>query len=113
MASAKRKLNSDSPNVQAILAMIMQIPPGCVASYGQIAKLAGIPRNSRQVGAVLRALPRNSDVPWFRIVNSKGEIAARGRAESEAYQRLKLEAEGIEFDDKGRVPMNEYSWNAK
>jgi methylated-DNA-protein-cysteine methyltransferase-like protein len=112
MSSTKRKLNLDTPNVQAIIAMIMQIPVGCVASYGQIARLAGIPKNARQVGAVLRALPRRSDVPWFRVVNSKGEIAARGHAESEAYQRLKLEAEGVDFDGKGRVPMKEYCWSA-
>ncbi len=93
--------------------MIEQIPVGAVASYGQVARLAGLPRNARQVGAVLRALPRNSDVPWFRIVNSKGEIAARGHAESEAYQRLKLEEEGVEFDQQGRVRMEEFCWDRK
>ncbi|MFT5299822.1 MAG: methylated-DNA-protein-cysteine methyltransferase-like protein [Mariniblastus sp.] len=109
---AKKRKRDDAPsnNVPAILTIIGQIPSGRVASYGQIAKLAGIPRNARQVGAVLRALPRKSDTPWHRIVNSNGEIAARGNPQAEAYQRIKLEEEGVTFTELGRVSINQFGW---
>ena len=83
--------------------MVAQIPSGKVATYGQIARLAGVPRNSRQVGSVLGSLPAGSKVPWFRVVNSKGEISSRGNLTSEQYQKQRLESEGIEFSQQGRV----------
>ena len=73
--------------------MIRLIPRGRVATYGQIARLAGIPKNSRQVGYVLKTLPTGDSVPWFRVVNSKGEISQRGNGESQSVQRLALEEE--------------------
>lgn len=90
--------------------MIRQIPSGYVATYGQIAALAGLPNNARQVGAVMRMLPRNSGVPWFRVVNSKGEISERGGHESENRQRQHLENEGIEFGDNGKIQLSHYRW---
>jgi len=103
--------------------MISQIPEGRVATYGQIAKLAGFPRNARQVGAVLRSLPVGSKVPWFRVVNSKGEISRRASTEirsgnrkldrdCESDQRLLLEAEGVLFDEKSRVVLKEFRWKS-
>ena len=96
-------------NVDRIITMVIQIPAGRVATYGQIAKLAGIPRNSRQVGSVLKNLP-GDDVPWFRVVNSKGEISQRGNATSEFNQQQALEEEGVEFDAKGRVNLSRFQW---
>ena len=90
--------------------MLEQVPSGTVASYGQIAKLAGVPRNSRQVGTILRKLPSNSGLPWFRIVNSKGEISGRGKPDTESFQRETLEAEGIVFDENGRVDLKRFGW---
>ena len=110
----KRKSNSatigESNNVQAILTMVAQIPRGRVATYGQIARLAGIPRNSRQVGTVLKTLSPNSGVPWFRVVNSKGEISQRGNADFESFQRETLEAEGVTFDGRRRICLKEFGW---
>ena len=100
-----------SNNVQAILTMVAQIPRGHVATYGQIARLAGIPRNSRQVGTVLKTLPHNSGVPWYRVVNSKGEISQRGKAVFESCQRETLEAEGVKFDVRGRICLKEFGWS--
>ena len=99
----------ESDNVSRIITMVLQIPAGCVATYGQIAKLAGIPKNSRQVGSVLKNLP-GDDVPWFRVVNSKGEISQRGNASCVFNQRQALEEEGVEFDARGRVNLKQFQW---
>lgn len=90
--------------------MIRQIPRGRVATYGQIAKLAGIPRNSRQVGYVLKTLPTGDTIPWFRVVNSQGEISQRGSGDCESIQRLALEEEHVEFDSRGRVNLARFQW---
>jgi methylated-DNA-protein-cysteine methyltransferase related protein len=74
-----------------------------VASYGQIAELAGLEGHARQVGYALHALPAGSGVPWHRIVNAKGEISPRSAGDSHELQRMLLEAEGVTFDGKGRV----------
>lgn len=97
-------------NTERILTVIRQVPIGSVATYGQIAKLAGIPRNSRQVGSILKRLPRGSKVPWYRIVNSKGEISDRKNENSQNIQRMALEEEGVQFDDKGRILLREFRW---
>jgi methylated-DNA-protein-cysteine methyltransferase-like protein len=82
---------------------IRKIPRGRVASYGQIAELAGLGGHARQVGYALHALPANSRVPWHRVVNAKGEISPRSAGDSHELQRMLLEAEGVEFDGKGRI----------
>lgn len=89
--------------------VIGQIPKGKVATYGQIAKLAGLPRNARQVGRILKDC--TDAVPWHRVVNSKGEISQRGNIEGEISQREALEAEKIQFDANGRVLMKQYRWS--
>ena len=91
--------------------MVALIPAGNVATYGQIAKLAGIPKNSRQVGSVLRNHPASADVPWFRVVNSNGVISSRGKPDSESRQRTKLESEGVTFNEAGRVSLKKFGWN--
>ncbi len=102
---------SAQDNRDRIVAMIRLIPRGRVATYGQIARLAGIPKNSRQVGYVLKTLPTGDSVPWFRVVNSKGEISQRGNGESQSVQRLALEEEQVEFDARGRVLLKRFQWN--
>ncbi|MGI9519556.1 MAG: MGMT family protein [Pirellulaceae bacterium] len=99
-------------NQQMILTVVGLIPRGRVATYGQIARLAGLPKNWRQVGAVLRDLPPGEDIPWFRVVNSRGEISGRGRPETEDFQREQLEDEGIKFDKRGRIDLDEYAWQS-
>ena len=106
-----RLLVVPNENVEKILTVICQIPKGSVATYGQIAKIAGIPRNARQVGRVLRDLS-DASVPWHRVVNSKGEIS-RGNAtdtECTSIQREALEEEKVAFDAKGRVLLSKYQW---
>ena len=82
---------------------VRNVPRGRVASYGQIAELAGLEGHARQVGYALHALPANSGVPWHRIVNAKGEISPRNAGDSHELQRMLLEAEEVEFDEKGRI----------
>ena len=103
----------DDDKVHCILMIVKQIPYGKVATYGQVARLAGIPRNSRQVGTVLKTLPENSGVPWFRVVNSRGEISDRQNGTSSGRQRAHLENESIVFDDRSRIPLQRFAWNPK
>lgn len=99
-----------SDNEQAILMIVQQVPEGRVATYGQVARLAGIPKNSRQVGSVLGAMTSGSEVPWFRIINSQGRISDRGRPEMEAYQREQLENESVEFGPSGKIDLAKFGW---
>jgi len=105
-----KKTGSDE-NHNRIITMIRQIPRGRVATYGQIARLAGIPRNARQVGYVLRTLPVGDSIPWFRVVNSKGEISSRSKGDSQKVQRLALEEEAVQFNAHGRVILSQYQWD--
>src|SRR5438876_3739234 len=82
---------------QRIYAVVRRIPRGRVATYGQIAKLAGLPGAARQVGYALHALRPGSRVPWQRVVNARGSISLapmRGGVD----QRILLEREGVHFD---------------
>ena len=93
---------------ERIYIVVRQIPSGEVATYGQIAKLVGT--TARQVGYAMAALPQENDVPWQRVINSKGEISLRISNDGHNYQRILLEEEGIEFDIKGKVDLNRYGW---
>ena len=83
---------------------------GRVATYGQIAELAGIPQQPRQVGYALYALRRGSDVPWHRVINARGEVSARSAPGTEGLQRAALESEGVVFDTGGCVDLARYQW---
>jgi methylated-DNA-protein-cysteine methyltransferase-like protein len=97
-------------NYDGIYAVVMAIPRGKVATYGQIAELAGLPGRARQVGKALRFLPEDSAVPWHRVVNARGGISARGSRVGEREQRLLLEEEGITFDRNHRLSLAEHRW---
>lgn len=95
---------------QRIWQVVSQIPKGNVATYGQIAALAGMPRHARLVGRTLKQLPKGTKLPWHRVINAAGRIAVRtGSGESE--QRRRLEREGIEFVGE-RVPLRQFRWDA-
>ena len=96
---------------ERIYAVIQKIPAGQVATYGQIAALAGIPGHARQVGYALSALPDGYSVPWHRVVNARGEISLRsGGSDAGLRQRVRLEAEGVVFDAQGRIPLELFRW---
>ena len=88
-----------------------QIPPGKVATYGQIAALVGLFRCARMVGHALHVLPDGRDVPWHRVVNARGTISAKGREEGARIQRVLLEAEGVTFDNAGRIDLRRFRWS--
>ena len=96
-----------------IYALIRRIPSGRVASYGQIARLAGVPRGARQVGYALHALRDGTTVPWHRVVNAGGTISRRTVPGSELTQRMLLEAEGVYFDLNNRVDLARYGWKPR
>jgi len=93
--------------------IVREIPTGRVATYGQIADLAGIPGQPRRIGYALSALPPDSNVPWHRVINAKGEISLRATGGNESLQMKLLKQEGIRFDRKGRVQLDLYRWRTR
>ena len=93
-----------------IFAVVRRIPRGKVATYGQVARLAGIARHARQVGYALHSLPDGCDVPWHRVVNARGEISRRNASEHHLWQRILLEDEGVRFDARDRIELSEFRW---
>jgi methylated-DNA-protein-cysteine methyltransferase-like protein len=94
-----------------IYRVVARIPRGRVATYGQVAELAGMPRAARQVGYALAALRDDSrGIPWHRVLNARGEISARSEPGFEDLQRTLLEREGVRFDRNGRVALDRVQW---
>jgi len=93
--------------------VVRRIPKGRVATYGQIASLAGLAGHARQVGYALHALPDGTIVPWHRVVNAAGRISTRAAPGGELVQRILLEKEGIRLDGRGRVPLDQLRWNPR
>jgi methylated-DNA-protein-cysteine methyltransferase-like protein len=97
--------------VEAICAVIRRIPKGWVATYGQVAAMAGMPRRARLVGRVLQRLDPATKIPWHRVVNAKGEVSySLSRNGGDILQRRLLEKEGIRFDDNNRLDLERCRW---
>ncbi len=109
----RRSLPLDPPKgtdvYRRIYDVVRAVPTGRVATYGQVATLAGLPGHARQVGYALHALD-DDDVPWQRVVNARGEISPRSDRGAEPLQRVMLEAEGVVFDERGRIPLARFRW---
>lgn len=95
---------------ERIYSVVRRIPKGRVATYGQVASLAGLPGHARQVGYALHNLPEDSNVPWHRVINAKGEISSRSERGYDLVQRGVLEAEGVRFDMTGRIDLRRFRW---
>lgn len=93
-----------------IYSVISLIPRGSVTTYGEIAAMAGVPGQARQVGYALAALTPDHDLPWHRVINAKGEISPRAEEGDVERQRALLEVEGIEFDSAGRTSLKRFGW---
>jgi methylated-DNA-protein-cysteine methyltransferase-like protein len=93
--------------------IVRRIPAGQVATYGQVAVLAGMPGAARQVGWALSALGDEDDVPWHRVINAQGEISPRGEREVVDLQKALLESEGIKLSQRGRVDLKRYAWQPR
>ena len=96
---------------EKIYSVVKQIPCGRVASYGQIATLAGYYGQARQVGYALHAVP-SDDIPWHRVINAQGKISLNFDMGG-AVQRKLLEDEGVTFSSAGVVSMRDYQWSPK
>ena len=103
--------DSSGERYPRIYAVVTRIPVGQVATYGQVAALAGLPGQARQVGYALHSLPEGTDIPWQRVINARGEVSPRAEGGWENYQRHLLEEEGLVFDDAGRVDLERYRWD--
>jgi methylated-DNA-protein-cysteine methyltransferase-like protein len=95
--------------MQRIWATVCDIPRGSVASYGQVAELAGLPRGARQVGYALRHLPGHRDVPWHRVLTASGRPAFEPGSRSWRRQVDRLAEEAVPVL-KGKVDMKKYRW---
>lgn len=110
------RARSVSPLYREIWRTVTRVPHGRVATYGQIAALAGHSRHARLVGYALHRLPEGSKVPWHRVINAKGEISFRAPSivsGSEGYQKWMLEQEGVIFDGSGRVDLKRFGWKPR
>jgi len=105
-----RKIRAEHSTHERIYAAVRQIPRGRVATYGQIAVLAGLPRQPRLVGYALHALARGTTVPWHRVINARGMVSTRADGNPSLSQRFLLEREGVYFDTRGRVSLDRFGW---
>lgn len=103
---------SAAPAYQRVWAVVRRVPRGRVATYGQVARLAGLANGARQAGYALHALRPHTAVPWHRVLNAAGRISL-GDVAGAVTQRLLLEREGVRFDAAGRVDLARYRWKTR
>ena len=97
-----------------LYAVVRRIPRGRVATYGQVAAVAGMPRHARLAGYALHALPDGSPLPWHRVVGAGGRLSlARISPDGALTQRMRLEREGVAFDPAGRVRLARHAWKPR
>ena len=97
-----------------ILSVVARVPRGRVATYGQVARLAGLGGQARLVGYTLNALETGSRLPWHRIVNARGRVSLRSDGGPEAIvQRRLLEREGVRFDAAGAIDLARFRWRPR
>lgn len=95
---------------QRVWQVVLAIPPGKVASYGQVAEMAGLGRQARWIGRALGKLPAGHKVPWYRVIRSNGQIAFPVGSGAYEKQVSLLEREGVAVVN-GRVAMSRFRWN--
>lgn len=97
---------------ERIWTTIERIPHGRVATYGQIAEVAGYVRRPRLTAQALRQVPDGREIPWFRVINAQGRIAIPANSRGHREQQRRLEAEGVSFE-KGRVDLARFRWRPR
>lgn len=96
------------PNDIRLYTLLASIPEGKVVTYGQAANLIGLPRRARWVGQMLKQLPKDSRLPWHRVINAQGKISlplTRGQTQAE-----RLRAEGVMVTQEGKISLKQYGW---
>ncbi|MGI1678632.1 MAG: MGMT family protein [Cellvibrionaceae bacterium] len=100
--------DTSSSNKERIFQVIYQIPKGKVATYGQVAELAGLARAARLVGSTLKELPKNTKLPWYRVLNASGKISLPPEGGGKRQKAL-LEKENVTFIN-GKIKLADYGW---
>lgn len=86
---------------QSLYTHLLYVPVGQLVTYGQLSKMAGYPNHARYVGRILSQLPKDTKLPWFRVVNGQGKISLSG--EAFIRQKTLLENEGINISETGKI----------
>jgi len=102
--------DQDISREQRIWQVVASIPPGKVASYGQVAQLAGLGRGARLVGRTLHNLPRGTRLPWHRVINAAGRISLPAESQGHDLQKQRLEEEGVLFNVSGKINLSRFGW---
>lgn len=110
MGKERRQALQLKPFTAKTIAIIQNIPRGTVMTYGQIAALAGSPRGARQVVRILHSMSKSYQLPWYRVINSKGEIGLRD-PEAMFAQLSFLREEGVEVTNEGCVDLKKYQFH--
>jgi methylated-DNA-protein-cysteine methyltransferase related protein len=95
---------------EKIWQVVYSIPFGKVATYNQVANLAGLPGYARYVGTTMKLLPRGSKLPWFRVINSRGELSLPFNGKAYLRQKQLLVNEGIVFKGE-KIPLRKFAWH--
>ena len=101
-----------SPFAQKVINSVLKIPRGKVATYGQIAKIAGKEHAPRGVAWILNSSSKKYKLPWHRVINSQGKISFHELSSNFILQKARLKKEGIMFDQTGKVDMVKFQWKA-
>lgn len=107
------RTEASRPSWQHVYDVVRRIPRGRVATYGQVARLAGLGAQARQVGYALHALEPTSRVPWQRVVNAQGRVSRRAAPGWDGIQRRMLEREGVVFGASGRIDLERHGWRPR
>ncbi len=109
--SSLKRTHSDEPGIaEQVWQVIALIPKGRVATYGQVAELAGLPGGARRVGHLLSQLPPGSRIPWHRVINASGGISLPEHSGGFARQQRLLKKEGVAFNTSGRISLRRFRW---
>ncbi len=103
------KMSHSPSNTQLIWQVLARIPAGKVVSYGQLAELAGLPGYARFVGSTLKNLPKETTLPWHRVINAAGKISFEIGSPAYLRQKVRLEDEGVKVI-QGRIALATYRW---
>ncbi|HEX3021417.1 MAG TPA: MGMT family protein [Lachnospiraceae bacterium] len=98
-----------TPFTEKVIRIIQSIPAGKVMTYGQIAGFVDHPRCARQVVRILHSMSQKYNLPWYRVVNAKGQISLKDDSFHE--QKTFLENEGVKVDHNGEIDLSIYQWN--
>ena len=110
MAETKKIANTDEANWHRnVWKVVQEIPPGHVLTYGEVARLAGMPRMARRVSRAMRRAPRGTRLPWHRVINAQGKISFPQNSNGWRRQKQLLEEEGVVFLD-GKVDLERYGY---